>query len=99
MRRRGPGFQPGDLVTRDGTDVHRVISTNGDDRHAPDMIEVECIKEPLGFLQEDGVTRDPPWAKIGQREHNLARRYSYAGEAVDADAIVVRALPASEPRE
>lgn len=91
----GPGFQPGDIVTRDGTDVQRVVSTDGTDTYEPQMIEVECIKEPLGWLREDGVTREPPWMRKGEREINLARRYEYAADAIDGDMTEISgALPA-----
>jgi hypothetical protein len=43
-------FKIGDLVTRSGTDVQRVVDIN----EAGDLIEVECVKPPLGFRQEDG---------------------------------------------
>jgi hypothetical protein len=39
-----PWFRVGDIVTRDGSDRQRVISTNGDDHYAPQLIVVECIK-------------------------------------------------------
>lgn len=71
-------FKVGDLVTRDGTDVHRVIEVI-----ESDLIVVECVKEPLGYLNEDG-TRDPPWTKIGERETNLARRYDFAGVLLES---------------
>lgn len=71
-------FRVGDLVTRDGTDLQRVIEANGD------LITVECVKEPLGWLQEDGVTRDEPWCKVGDREENLARRYEHAGPIIES---------------
>lgn len=78
---RAVGFQVGDIVTRDGTDRHRVIATNQDDpRYAADLIDVECLVEPLGFLEEDGVTRGAPWCRVGDVEGNLARRYTYADE-------------------
>jgi hypothetical protein len=79
------GFRVGDLVTRDGTDVHRVIEADWIDGYAPDLITVECVKEPLGFLDDDG-SRSEPWARIGEIEMNLARRYSHAGEIVDVKA-------------
>lgn len=82
-------FQVGDIVTRDGTDRQRVIEAN----EGYGNITVECIKEPLGFLNEDG-TRDPPWCKLGEREANLERRYSYADDAIDGEAVeIVGMLP------
>lgn len=68
-------FQVGDIVTRDGTDRQKVIAVDGD------LIEVKCVKEPLGWLQEDG-TRDPPWCRVGDRERNLTRRYSYPEDTI-----------------
>lgn len=65
-------FKAGDIVTRDGTDRHRIMEI---DDHFGNML-VECIKEPLGWLNEDG-TRGEPWCKIGDQEWNLVRRYSY----------------------
>ncbi|MDO9442562.1 MAG: hypothetical protein Q7T73_16875, partial [Beijerinckiaceae bacterium] len=79
-------FKVGDIVTRDGTDRQRVVETDGDT--PPTTITVECIKEPLGWLNDDG-TREEPWCKIGEREFNLARRYSYADDAIDADFTVI----------
>lgn len=67
-----PHFRVGDIVTRDGADLQRVISTNGDDQQGPDMIEVECIREPA----TDKLS-PIPWCRLGEREDNLARRYSY----------------------
>lgn len=60
------GFQVGDLVTRDGTDVHFIDSHNGCDIYEPDMLEVVCIIEP-----------ENKWIKVGEKESNLARRYQY----------------------
>lgn len=77
-------FQVGDLVSRDGTDLQRVVEV--DDDHY--CITVECIREPRGFLHEDG-TRDPPWCKIGDREHNLSRRYDYAGPVLEGSTSVI----------
>jgi len=54
-------FKVGDIVTRDGSDRHEVIAAEDDFR----TIKVKCIKAP-----------DMPWAKIGDEEDNLARRYS-----------------------
>lgn len=65
-------FQVGDVVTRSGDDRQRVLEIN----EAGDLIHVECIKEPLGFPNEDG-TRAAPWCRIGDKEWNLVRRYSY----------------------
>lgn len=60
-------FQPGDLVTRDGSDVQRVIRMIADD-----TIEIECVKASAHG-----------WCRIGEREINMARRYEFAGDVVD----------------
>lgn len=52
----------GDLVTRDGTDVQRVISLDGD---GADTGEFECVKAPASG-----------WCKVGEIEFNLTRRYA-----------------------
>jgi hypothetical protein len=52
-------FKVGDLVTRDGTDIQRVIVV-GDYND----ITVECIRAP-----------DSGWMKVGETELNLAGRY------------------------
>jgi hypothetical protein len=70
-------FKIGDLVTRDGSDIQRVIAVDEDGF----CIEVECIKPPaLG------------WCKAGETEYNLARRYEFAGDVIDATASQVRLL-------
>jgi hypothetical protein len=68
----GTKFEIGDIVTRGGDDRQKIIDI-GD---VGDMIEVECIKEPLGYPNEDG-SRGEPWCKLGDREWNLTRRYSF----------------------
>jgi hypothetical protein len=68
----GTKFEIGDIVTRSGDDLHRVIEIGGDGSN----VLVECIRAPLGWLNEDG-SRDEPWCQVGEREDNLARRYSY----------------------
>lgn len=60
-------FQPGDLVTRDDTDVHRVVRTM-----PHDLIEVVCVRAP-----RDG------WCKIGDTAINLADRYDHVGGQID----------------
>ena len=55
-------WKVGDIVTRDGTDEHKILSKN----HCGDMIEVECIVEP-----------STPWTKIGETENNVAWRYDF----------------------
>jgi hypothetical protein len=65
------GFKVGDLVSRDGTDRHRVINTNeASAGWPPDLIEVVCEKAP-----ETG------WCRVGDVETNLARRYEMAPPA------------------
>ncbi len=71
-------FKVGDLVSRDGTDVHRIIAVNG----AGDLIDVECIREPLGYLNDDG-SRDTPWTRLGETEIGLASRYDHVGAVID----------------
>jgi hypothetical protein len=73
-----PHFRVGDIVTRGGTDRHRVISTNGDDECAPDMIEIECIKEPV--VEYCDGTFGEAWIRVGEREFSLADRYDYVGK-------------------
>lgn len=82
-----PVFQIGDLVTRDGTDVQRV--TEADEGYG--NIKVVCVKEPMGYLNENG-TRDPPWCRVGDVEDNLSRRYSYAGDVIDVRPTEIKGL-------
>ena len=77
IRERAPGlfgywiFHVGDLVTRDGTDVHQVIDAgNGQ------LITVECVKAPA-----DG------WCAVGEREDNLARRYEFASQYFNSNEL------------
>lgn len=69
-------FVVGDIVTRDGTDEQRVLSTDGDAEHHPTTITVLCTKEPKRYVDDDGSTWEP-WCKLGEEEFNLSRRYSY----------------------
>lgn len=62
-RASGCPFWLGDIVTRDGTDRHRVVSVSDDG----DQIEVECVIAPAGG-----------WINVGERETNLPRRYTKA---------------------
>lgn len=50
----------GDFVTRDGSDVHRVLSLNEDGQTG----DFECIVAPSG-----------KWISVGETEFNLTRRY------------------------
>lgn len=52
-------FKIGDLVTRDGTDVHRVVDVG-----VFNDITVVCVSAP-----------DSGWCKVGDEESNLAGRY------------------------
>lgn len=66
-------YEVGDLVTRDGTDVHRVVSHNGSDGRAPDAFTVVCIKAP-----------SEPWTEVGEEEFNTCSRYSPVEPAAPA---------------
>ncbi len=70
----GEEFFVGDIVSRDGSDLHRVIEIVTED-----LIVVECIREPEGWLNDDG-TRDEPWCRLGEIERNLTRRYHHPDE-------------------
>jgi len=78
-----PWFRPGDEVTRDGTDIHVVVDTNGCDKYAPDGMTVRCTREPLGYLNDDG-TRSKPWTHIGEEEFNTCSRYNFVDPAIEA---------------
>lgn len=60
-------FGVGDFVTRDGTNVHRVISLDGP---GADMGEFLCVVEPARWEDND------PWIRPGEIESNLTRRYA-----------------------
>jgi hypothetical protein len=62
-------FRVGDLVTREGTDLHRVLSLT-EDSYAG---EFECVQAP-----ETG------WCKVGDIEHNVTRRYAFASGPLPA---------------
>ena len=55
-------FRVGDIVTRDGTDLQRIVAIND----AGDLIDVVCI-QPSEF----------GWCKVGDTEVNVAWRYNY----------------------
>lgn len=55
------GRRIGDLVSRDGSDVHQITDMHCDNS---DMIDVVCIKAPAGA-----------WTAVGDTESNLASRY------------------------
>lgn len=54
-------FALGELVTRDGSDVQQVVEVD----QGYGSIMVECLKAP-----------DSGWCKVGEREHNMAGRYT-----------------------
>ncbi|KQO68511.1 hypothetical protein ASF22_19880 [Methylobacterium sp. Leaf87] len=60
-----PFYEAGDLVTRDGTDVHRVVSHNGSEGYPPDGFTVVCVKAPASG-----------WTEVGEEEFNICSRYS-----------------------
>lgn len=62
----------GDLVTRDGTDIHRVVDHNGSDGYPPDGITVVCVK-----AQASG------WCKVGDEEFNTCRRYEWVDDVIE----------------
>ena len=68
----GTRFAIGDLVTRMGDDLQRVLDIN----EVGDLMLVECVRAPQGYLNEDG-SHDAPWCAVGDQEWNLPRRYSY----------------------
>lgn len=55
-------WKAGDIVTRDGTDEHRINYFSWD----RSMMEVECVKAP-----------SQPWTEVGLPEWNLTRRYEF----------------------
>jgi hypothetical protein len=57
-------WRAGDIVTRDGTDEHVIVEMVGND--PTDCVLVRCVKEP-----------SEPWTKVGDKENNLLRRYSW----------------------
>lgn len=78
-------FKVGDLVTRDGTDVHRVtwVADHGQ------TIQVVCVKAPSSG-----------WCEVGDKEDNLARRYEFASPILDGEATQeAGALPTPENGE
>jgi hypothetical protein len=79
-----PLFCVGDIVTRDGSDRQRVIETDAVGDEAPVTITVECIRESA----IDELSPEP-WIRLGETEFNLARRYSYADDAIDGEATVI----------
>ena len=64
-------FSAGDIVTREGDDRHIVVSVTP----CGESMKVRCVKAPAAG-----------WIKVGETEDNLTRRYSRAGEEIDADS-------------
>jgi hypothetical protein len=62
-------YEAGDIVTRDGSDRHVIMSIDYDWLN----MDVKCIKEPkvLPPIEEGDV----PWIRLGEVESNLIRRY------------------------
>jgi hypothetical protein len=58
-------MKPGDRVTRDGTDVHEVLSLT-EDGHSG---EFRCVRAPASG-----------WCRVGAVEYNLAARYTPVGD-------------------
>lgn len=80
-------FRVGDIVTRDGTDLQRVVEVSD----GGDCFTVECIREPEGYIDEDGNLQGV-WCAVGERESNLMSRYAYPAETVIENAPELRAL-------
>lgn len=66
-------WKVGDIVTRDGTDEHMIVEMCGS--YQSDCMVVRCTKEP-----------SRPWAKVGEEEENLLRRYSWVRSGVPNEA-------------
>lgn len=98
-------FQVGDIVTRRGDDLHRILQISS----CGDSMLVECIRPDKGSVVDDDGTLSDPCYKIGDQEWNLPRRYSYPefmtieGEAAHrqtydiTDASKTRMLPTLRP--
>ena len=54
----------GDIVSRDGTDEHKIIAFH----MSRQLIDVECTKEP-----------DTGWTSVGDVESNMPKRYLFIG--------------------
>lgn len=64
-----PGkFEPGDIVTRGGDDLQRVLDVDEEGF----CMTVVCIRAPASG-----------WCKVGEEEHNLCRRYSFPSDAIE----------------
>ncbi|AWV14888.1 hypothetical protein A3862_04685 [Methylobacterium sp. XJLW] len=62
----------GDLVTRDGTDIHRVVDHNGSDGYPPDGFTVVYVKAPASG-----------WCKVGDEEFNTCRRCEWVDDVIE----------------
>lgn len=91
-------FKPGDLLTRDGTDIHVVVDTNESNGYPPDGMTVRCTREPLGYLNNDG-TRSEPWTLISEEEFNTCSRDDFVNPTIEAlrSAPKPRSLPRNSP--
>ncbi|MDP4021096.1 hypothetical protein Q8W71_00535 [Methylobacterium sp. NEAU 140] len=79
-------FEVGDLVTRDGTDIHRVVEHNGSPGRAPDGFTVVCVSPP-----EDG------WCEVGDVEFNICRRYEWVTDPVAGNPASPNLDPGAGP--
>jgi hypothetical protein len=73
-------FQVGDIVTRDGSDLQRIISATDD------VVEVECVRPPRSR-----------WCRVGERETNMAARYSYPADLLIDQLGSSNPTPSVEP--
>lgn len=81
-------YEVGDLVTRDGTDVHRVVDHNGSDGYPPDGFTVVCVKAPT-----------EPWTDVGEEEFNVCRRYEPVGEVDERPQVSLHEFMAAQRGE
>lgn len=61
-------WKVGDIVTRDGTDEHKILSIDGS------LFVVECVKEPS---PHPAALAAGPWTRLGQTETNVWASYSF----------------------
>lgn len=54
-------FDVGDYVSRDGTDIHEILSLTDDKESG----EFKCVKAP-----------DTPWIAVGETEYNMSWNYT-----------------------
>lgn len=67
-------YAVGGIVSRDGTDEHRVTEV----RPGSLLFDVVCIKEPL---PHPGCPEAGPWTRIGQEETNVWQSYEFVRHA------------------